>query len=408
MKKIISSLAALLILFGAQAQEFSSFNPEDYDKEKNYGIFNYIQVTGYRGQHLASSDFEDFFSEGFGGVGIRFGTQSTGRKEWQRIHNYPQYGVGVSSFNLGGTDVDSIIGKPTALYFFFGAPMARWGKFRINSDVEIGLSTDFNAYDSESNPNQDFIGATTNLHFNYTLAFYYELSDRIDISLGASFMHFSNGRMFTPQRGINLFGLNLSSAYHFNPIKNYTKHVDPTYQPPLRPEFIITENSPFKGHHEFTFMGSIGTVQAEPGEWKDEYGVKDTSGTVGPRYMVNTITAEYAYQFAKKLKAVGGLDMFYDGSIENNYDNILPQNTTYSDKSFYGYHVGFHYLIERVSLIFNYGRYIYKPFEQRGKYFMRAGGRIGITENLDAHIALKTRNGGIADWIEWGVAYKIK
>lgn len=408
MKKIISSLAAVLILITLQAQEFSSFNPEDFSKEKNYGIFNYIQVTGYSGQHLASSDFQDFFSEGFGGIGVRFGTQSTGRKEWQRIHNYPQYGVGVSFFNLGGTDIDSIIGKPTALYFFFGAPMARIGEFRVNADIELGLSSDFNAYDSETNSNQDFIGATTNLHANLTLALYYELSDRIDISLGASFMHFSNGRTFTPQRGINLFGLNLSSAYHFNPIKNYTKHVDPNYQPPIRPEFIVAEKSPFKGHHEFIFMGSIGTVQAEPGEWKDEYGVVDTTGTEGPRYMTNSITAEYAYQFARKLKAVGGLDMFYDGSVENNYDDILPQNTTFSDKSFYGYHVGFHYLIERVSVIFNYGRYIHKPFEQRGNWFMRAGGRIGITENLDAQIALKTRNGGIADWIEWGVAYKFK
>jgi hypothetical protein len=39
---------------------------------------------------------------------------------------------------------------------------------------------------------------------------------------------------------------------------------------------------------------------------------------------------------------------------------------------------------------------------------MRVGGKIGLTENLDAHIALKTRNGGIADWIEWGVSYKLK
>jgi len=37
---------------------------------------------------------------------------------------------------------------------------------------------------------------------------------------------------------------------------------------------------------------------------------------------------------------------------------------------------------------------------------MCVDGKIGITENLDAHVALKTRNGGIADWIEWGVSYK--
>ncbi len=51
---------------------------------------------------------------------------------------------------------------------------------------------------------------------------------------------------------------------------------------------------------------------------------------------------------------------------------------------------------------------IYKEFFQRGGWYMRAEGCIGITENLDAHIALKPRNGGIADWIECGIAYKLK
>ncbi len=58
--------------------------------------------------------------------------------------------------------------------------------------------------------------------------------------------------------------------------------------------------------------------------------------------------------------------------------------------------------------MFNYGRYIHKQFEKRGKWYMRVGGKLGITETLDAHVALKTRDGGIADWIELGVSYKLK
>ena len=408
MKKFISSITALLLLITLQAQEFSSFTTDDFDKDKNYGFFNYIQVTGYRGQHLAGVDVQEFLTEGFYGVGIRFGTQSTGRKEWQRLHNYPQYGVGVTFFDLGDARIDDVLGKPSALYGFFGAPMARFGNFRLNTDVEIGLSYDFNPYDPETNPYQNLIGAKANLHANFTMAMYYAVSERVDLSLGASFMHFSNGRMFTPQRGINLVGLNLATAYNFNPVKNYTKNVRPEYQPPIRPEFVVAEKSPFKGHHEFILMASIGTVQAEPGEWKDELGKIDTTGIKGPRYVTNSYTAEYAYQFARKLKFVAGMDMFYDGSVENNYDDKLPQNTTFGDKAFYGYHIGGHYLIERITVVFNLGSYLYKPFPQRGTWFMRAGGRIGLTENLDVQVALKTRNGGIADWIEWGVAYKFK
>lgn len=408
MKNSISLIAAMLFLLTVQAQEFSKFEKEDFKKEENYGWFNYIQITGYRGQHLATSDLKDFLSEGFNGVGFRLGTQSTGRKEWQRLHNYPQYGLGVSFLSLGSTDIDSILGKPASVYFFFGAPVARFGDFRFNVDTEIGISYNFNEYDPETNPYQNLIGASANLHANLTLALYYAISDRIDISLGTQFMHFSNGRSFTPQRGINLAGINLSTSYHFNPVKNYTKHIDPDYQPPLRPTFIEGEKSPISKRHEISFMGSIGTVQSEPGEWRHEDGMLDTTNAEGPRYITNSFSVDYGYKLGRKVKAVAGLDMFYDGSVENDYADIVPDDTDFSDKAFYGAHIGFHYLIERVSVIFNYGRYIYKPFEGRGGWYMRAGGRIGLTDNIDAQIALKTRNGGIADWIEWGVVYKIK
>lgn len=408
MKHIISFFSLLFIASFTFAQGITEYTTDDFKNEKNYGYFNYFQLTGYRGQHMVTNEYTNLFKNGFYGAGLRFGTQSTGKKEWQRLHGYPQYGLGISIFDLGGTSVDSLFGTPTSIYFFFGAPIVRFNDFRLNADAEMGFSTNFTAYDAETNNTQVFIGATTNLHFSISLALYYKLSERIDLSLGASFLHFSNGDMFTPQKGIDLISINLSTAYHFNPIKNYTKHIDPAYQPALRPEFIEKEKLPFKGHHEFIFMASIGTIQAEPDEWKNENGELDTLGNEGPRYMTNSFTFEYAYQFAPKLKAVAGLDLFYDGSLENCYETILPQNTTFNDKTFYGWHIGSHYLIERVGFMLTYGRYIYKPFEQRGKWFLRVGGRIAINDDLDFHLALKTRNGGIADWIEWGLAYKIK
>jgi hypothetical protein len=235
---------------------------------------------------------------------------------------------------------------------------------------------------------------------------YYQLSKRWDLSLGYTLSHFSNGRSFTPQKGINLFGFNLGTAYNFNPIKNYTRHIAPDYQPPIRPDFVVKELNEFKKRHELQFTATIGTVQAEPGEFKDELGERDTTGAKGPRYITSTLSLEYAWHFSRRVKAVTGLDAFFDGSAEYLYDDILPGDAGFSEKAFYGAHLGFHYLIERFTFLYNVGWYLHKPFPQRGSWYMRAGGRIGLTENLDAHIVLKTRNGGIADWIEWGVAYK--
>ncbi len=409
MKKVVITFSIVILGFVAFAQEFSKFTSDEFDRDKNYGFLNYIQISGYKGQHITGTDKTGtLFEQGFYGFGARFGTQATGREYWQRLHNYPKYGLGVSFFNLGNATVDSLIGMPTALYFFYSAPIARFGDFIFSTDLEVGLSTDFNPYDSETNNLQNYIGATTNLHFNMNFALNYTISERFDIGVGMVLMHFSNGRTFTPQRGLNLAGLDFSTSYYFNPVKNYTKSVDPDYRPPLRPNYIIAEFPAFKPYHEFQFFTSVGTVQAEPGEFKDENGEIDTTGAEGPRYTVSTWSVDYAYQFARRLKVLAGFDAFYDGSAEYLYEDKLPQETTFADKSFYGAHVGFHYLIERFAFIFHYGRYIYKPFEQRGKWYMRVGGKIGITENVDAHIALKTRNGGIADWIEWGVSYKLK
>jgi hypothetical protein len=203
-------------------------------------------------------------------------------------------------------------------------------------------------------------------------------------------------------------GFNISTAYHFNPMKNYTKFIAPEYQPPIRPEFVVNELQEFNPNHELQLTATVGTVQAEPGEFKDEFGEVDTTGAEGPRYVTSTWSFEYAYRFGRRIKAVTGFDAFYDGSAEYLYDDLLPQETGFREKSFYGAHVGFHYLIERFTFLYNFGVYLDKPFPQRGNWYMRAGGRIGLTENIDAHIVLKTRNGGIADWIEWGFAYKLK
>lgn len=409
MKRILLLLFIIFSVTVTKGQEFSSFEAEDFTRDKNYGYFNYIQVLLHGGHHASGSDFlQDIFSNGYSAASLRIGTQSTGRKEWQRLHNYPQYGLGIAYFDLGGAEADSAVGSPAALYFFFSAPWARFGNFSLNTDLEIGLSYDFNPYDPDYNQLQDVIASRVNLHFCFNLALNYKLSDRIDLNFGSELIHFSNGRTFSPQKGINLIGLNIGAAYHFNPVKNFTSKIDPEYYPPLRPEFITAEKSVFNPHHELQFTTSFGTVQARPGDFKDENGLQDTTGATGPRYMTSTLSAEYGYQFARKIKFVTGIDFFYDGSAEYLYKDILPQNTTFNEKAFYGQHVGFHYLIERFAFMYNIGWYLYKPFQQRGSWYMRVGGKIGLTDKIDAHIVLKTRNGGIADWIEWGFSYKLK
>lgn len=399
MKKSFIFFSLILWTTLAFSQGKSSFKPEDFKKDENYGFFNYWQVFYHFGSNPTGSIYlQDAFAPGFQSLELRIGTQSTGRQLWQQLHNYPQYGLGFYMGDMGNDAADTIIGQPSALFFYFGAPIVRFGKFTFNADISVGLSYDFNPYDPENNPTQNVIGSSVNLYFNFSFLLYFKLSERLDLSLSSGLTHFSNGRTFTPQQGINTLGLGIGLKYNINPIKNYTKAIDPDYQPAIRPEFIVSEKPVFKPHHELQFMGAVGTVLTE----------RPLGEPKGIRYMTTSVSADWAYQFARKLLAGAGLDIFYDGSLVETYDNW--ENTDFSTlaKMSFGAHLGFQYQIERFSFIYDLGFYLYKESPARGGFYMRAGGRIQITENVYAHICLKTMNGGIADWIEWGAAYRLR
>lgn len=408
MKNIICVILIFLCVNTLRAQEFSSFKPEQFSKDTNYGSFNYIHLVFYKGDHLTfPKGFEEAFSHGYSALELRLGWQATGRQTWQRLHAYPVYGLGVMTGTLGKADVDSVVGSPSGIYFFYSEPLFRIRKLKAFFDLAIGLSYDFIPYDAENNPANDVIGSRVNLYFNGNLNFMYQLSERFDMTMGANFFHFSNGRSNTPQRGINMGGLNIGLKYNFNAIKGHTKLVGFKYQLQIRPTFIEAPKPPLKRYGELQFLVSAGTVETEPGEVKTPTGEQDTT-SLQKRYYTSTIATDYAYLVTRTLKLHAGLDAMFDGSMENFITGKAPQEVDFGGKFMLGYHFGFQYLIERFTLYYSLGFYAYKKSETRGKWYMRAGGRIGLTENMDAHIAIKTRNGGISDWIEWGVVYKLR
>jgi hypothetical protein len=102
-----------------------------------------------------------------------------------------------------------------------------------------------------------------------------------------------------------------------------------------------------------------------------------------------------------------GVDVLYDGSLERAIKGVTPEEVTTWQKMYLASHMGYHFIVDRFTLVFNLGTYFRQSSKDRGWYFARAGGRYRLTDNLHAHIAIKTKNGIRADWIEWGAAYQI-
>ena len=61
----------------------------------------------------------------------------------------------------------------------------------------------------------------------------------------------------------------------------------------------------------------------------------------------------------------------------------------------------------RLTLVTQIGFNLSDHVSHKGNTYIQVGGSYDITESFFARAALKTRNGAVADFIEWGVGYRI-
>ncbi len=378
-------------LLNLRGQEITPFFPGN---EKGEGRYYYMQAFYRFGDHLTRSpSMEQFLSRGIHSFELRFGVRSDGRQQWQQLHNYPQYGAGLYKGDMGGHRADSLLGSPLAFFFYYGAPLVRKEWFSFFFDVSFGLAYGFRPYDYETNADQDMIGSRLNLYFHLDPEFCFRISDRWVLSLAPGFTHFSNGRLYTPQHGINTFDLGMGLRYNMTTV---TKRTAEGQRPSLQPVYKRSPLEPFHPRFELQMMASLGNVMA----------ARPPGTPRGPRYMTSSVSLDGVYQYTRLSRVILGTDFFYDGSLQEAYVNWQYRDVPTAWKTSVGAHVGLQYDVERITFLGNMGYYLYKKTSLRGKYYMRVGGRIRLSRYLAAHIALKTMNGPRADWIEWGLAYR--
>ncbi len=343
----------------------------------------YLQLLYHTGVYWTRTEYlEEQFADGYKAIEARIGFQTTGRELWQQYHHYPRYGFGIHYADLVADREDTIVGNPFSAFVFYGAPWARFGRFTLNTDIALGLNYTSVVHDPVSNPYNDVIASYLNLYFDFNLNLYYALTNRIDISAGYGVTHYSNGGIHQPQKGINNWGWNFGLSYNFN---------DPEQ------EFIESDKPAFISTEEIQFMYAAGVVELQ------NLGEPD-----GVHYYTSSFTVDYAVTVNPRMAVTFGTDVLYDGSLERAIKGIPPENVTTIQKMYFGSHLGYQFLIDRVTILFNLGTYFFQHSNDRGYWFIRAGGRIRITDHLYTQICIKTKDGVRSDWIEWGLAYSVK
>jgi len=360
-------------------------------EKSEYGFYNVLDVKYHHGRFLKNSgSLDDIMDNPYSSYNIRIGFQSDGkRQKWDQLYAFPVYGVGFySAFFEGGE-----LGNPNAIYAFMRAPVFRGRKWSWNWELSIGLSYNFQEYDPTTNPDQQIIGSEYNVYFNAATGVSYLVNKRFDLTLDVDVTHFSNGSTRTPNIGVNLMGFAVGGRYNFNPVKNYTKRIDADYRPETRAIFIEKEMPKYKKHSEIILFGSIGG--------------KTTTTQIydGPTYFISSFSVDYAWAYHHVGKVGIGFDGFYESALRDYPEKI--EKPTFGDLSYAGVHIAHYLRAYRLTFMTALGYNLSPHVSHKGNTYIQVGVSVNITEELFFRGALKTRNGAVADFIEWGMGYRI-
>ncbi|MFA9391676.1 MAG: acyloxyacyl hydrolase [Prolixibacteraceae bacterium] len=242
----VLSLLLLISFMGAHAQS------------KEYKTPYFISINYRSGKNEPHNDKVKNLEYPYRGVDLKLGWQTLGKQTWQEAFREPSFGVGLN-WNTFNTD---ILGTPMAAYFFTNFPQISGKYFRIDLEIDLGLSYGIHPYDPISNPENFAIGAKVNTFFGFFLEQSFHVNPHIDLFVSEGFTHYSNGAMAYPNYGLNIPMFKLGARYHPHDMEVFPKSAKTKYG--LRWEFNTyvatgrqTAFIPPQTFHEYTIAPAI-------------------------------------------------------------------------------------------------------------------------------------------------------
>lgn len=356
--------------------------------------FHFVDIKLHSGGNYYSGEqFEEALQNGYGALELRYGWHTKGDHEWEGAYNHPSFGFGWYTGYIA--DIDKF-GNPNALYGFMTFPLSDKSKRNVwMIEPALGLTYNLVPYDPETNATNDAIGARMAVYFNLNFGGELKLTRELDLIYGLDFTHFSNGRTFTPNYGLNMFGANIGTRYHFNRAQ---KKVDPSYRPKqvveARPP-VLKARKPTSLHTAgLTLYQAIGTVQNYVDKGTDK------------RYMTSSTVLDLFYHFSEMHGITAGIDLFNDQGLTDTLS--WPLYSTYQTTFLPGAHIGYDFMWWRFTARVQFGYLLTAAGrEMKTPFFTRPAIKFDFSKRFYAQVGLKTYKGATADWVEFGLGIKL-
>lgn len=306
------------------------------------------------------------------GFELNITTDTYGRGSWDKLYRFPRMGAGYFYTNLGN---DEVFGKAHALFLFMDIPFSSTPK-RIASSYRIsyGLAYLTKQFDVTENPLNMAISSGFNMYVNFRYTARLKINERNEIEAGFGFTHFSNGKLATPNLGLNCVAFNLG----------YLINIIPTGYSG------IAETPDLKKHNFEVFLSG---------------GSKTDDQLSGKYYLISSLVLDYKYVPWIKYSFGAGLDFFYDESLGPN--KVGDEGGTYKKGDLYqlGFHAGFYPRYSKLTIVLQLGTYVHANYYKYTRVYSRLGFRYEVYNDILINLTLKSHQ-AIADYLEWGIGYR--
>jgi hypothetical protein len=312
---------------------------------------------------------------------LSYNWKTFGKKEWQQVYNYPDYGISYHylDFKNRYLGVNQAIGVHYNFYFFNRQLMLR---------ISQGIGMTSNPYDKENNNKNNAFG-TKIMDNNYFLLQYKKenIFDKIGFQAGFMLTHFSNGRFKAPNSGINTFAFNVGLNYNFADKQEFIKDSLPskeTYKEKIKFNIAfrtgISEGPiPHLGQRQFYHIGL--------------YADKRIGRKSALQLGTDVFFSRYLQDYIK----------FVSVAFEPTHDSYTKADTDYKRV---GLFIGHELFINKLSIETQLGYYVYKLFNYETDIYQRVGVKYYIYKNIFSGVGLKT-HGGRAEAIEATIGIRL-
>ncbi|MBR1769066.1 MAG: acyloxyacyl hydrolase [Bacteroidales bacterium] len=333
---------------------------------------------------------------------LRLTKEVDGSNYWHYWYNGFYYGAGLF---YGHFNYSKNLGNPFALYGLMGFNFFHTKNLSLKAEMALGFSGIWTPY-KESNRCNVAVSTPVESYIHADLEAYYSLNRHWQINLGAAFIHFSNGNMKQPNKGINV----LTPVLGFSYIPVQLVHIN---RKDLKNYFPKEKQELFKAHWQSQYNITL----AQKGVYvfysaPDENNVmqQDTARGV---YGIFGMQARYLKKFALNHAFGFGFDLTYNQSIGKNdplfyYPGREQDNMTYFQKFTLSSFISYEYNIYRASLLLEPGLYLFNKDKSLPRLSEHILLRYQFNGGIFAQIGIRAYDFRKADYIEWGVGYRIR